>query len=916
MQRRTLLAGIAAATTYGWPSLAALPERGPVTFRLQARARSERPHVTFGQAFARGDVPAGSLVSLIGSGGVRIPVQQDQENRWPDGSLRFAALSFIAPQGFAARQTTTYQLGAEPGSPNRDGITPAQLVHATDFKLKISGCDYGADTFTVSVNEVLATTRAWDKGKGWGSNPLGGWEVVRAGPICTEWRVWRMLKRDSDGASHRWVKAVLYVRAWGASGPYEVLPSLRQSNSYGPHPAGTVGDTGPQQAYAGVAELWNGSTRLHAWGGPDDHRAASVPASAFDSAHSCLTSAAGFAYEAWSLAVAVSGPGAPSSIPRNKAYWLTRPSPDGHGPGLSVYRQYTENSPGDRSFAPWKPHEAVDPNSKRTFPDGSVRYTSKGGTTGATPTTSNVSGLKDGTVTWDVTIILSFSRQAAGRATIVPVIGTFPGSNVVLATPSGDPVWVGTGSAATRPEILVAHDAAYLTRRARILPPYDLRLDVQPDSGASAPYEPNNPSIYSDSGGDAPGDERIGYLSQSQAHLLLCPLDPVREAACKSMALSFLDYPGTWEDERTGRLVARTERHYPGLIANPGFALGDWSTKGDPAWQGLGAGLNMYEGRYKALMDASHLPALWIMPFLRTGHPAYAELGLNEAMAMLSSQWPGSNRDPKIGDRTYQNVVLAPYTQQVRGMGWGLRVLGATDALMPDSDPMRALIRDAMDDNAGFAAAWPALVDPRFARLGVLWAASDEISFMTPFFYDILALCVAAQAWQGDRQGWATLLRAVSHATVGYWDEGQGGSGYYANAYHLTWTTSNGRADPTGAYPSIAAMMRANFPKAPPRPDGVFEDAGGGVPLDAAGIVARGLFQGESSFPYNTTSYYAYALATVAMQAAVGVPRAAETYAALRRRVTTPPLKGCPFTGHDHGSGQPLAYPAWDIVPG
>ncbi len=140
------------------------------------------------------------------------------------------------------------------------------------------------------------------------------------------------------------------MRAWGANGPYEVLPFLRQSNSYGPHPVGTVGNTGPQQAYAGVADLWNDAARLHAWGGVNDRRAASVPASAFDPAHSCLTPAAGFAFGAWAIAVAVSGPGAPSSIPQNKAYWLTRQSPHGHGPGLALYRETTGNSPGDRGF--------------------------------------------------------------------------------------------------------------------------------------------------------------------------------------------------------------------------------------------------------------------------------------------------------------------------------------------------------------------------------------------------------------------------------------------------------------------------------------------------------------------------------------------------------------------------------------
>jgi hypothetical protein len=917
MQRRTLLAGVAAATTtYGLPALA-VPTgalgRGPVAFRLQARARTERPHVTFGQAFARGDVPAGSLVALLGAGGVRIPVQQDQENRWPDGSLRFAALSFVAPQSFAAHQTTTYELAAEPGTPSRGGLTPAQLAQATDFKLKVSGYAYGADTFTVSINEVLATLPAWHKDKGWGRDPLGGWEVVREGPICTEWRVWRMLKRDSDGASHRWVKAVLYVRAWGANGPYEVLPSLRQSNSYGPHPAGTVGDTGPQHGYTGIAELWNGSARLYAWGGANDQRTVSVPAGVFDCAHSCLTEAAGFAFWGWAFGFAVAGPGAPSSIPRDKAFWVTRASPDGHGPGFATFRADVNSSPGDRSFAPWRPHTTLGPNSKLTFPDGSVRYTAKGGMTGATPPTSNAVGVRDGTVAWDITVILSFGRQGEGHASIMPVIGTFPGSNVVLATVRGDPIWVGAGAAATRPEILIAHDAAYLTRRARFLPPYDLTLNVQPDAKESAFYGPNNPSIYSDNTGDDPGDERIGYLSQSQAQLLLSPLDPARETACKSLALSFLDFPGTWEDERTGRPVACTERHYPGLIANSGFALGDWTGKwGDPSWQGLGAGLNTYQGIYRPLMDGSHLPALWITPYLKTGHPAYSELGLNQAMAMLASEWPGEVRDPTIAGRKYQNIVLGPHCQQVRGMGWALRILGLLDSSMPDTDPLRALIRDAMDDNAAYATAFPPLVDPRVTRLGCLYEPTTDLQFISMFFYHILATCLAAEIWRGDREGWAPLLDAVSHATVGYWDEAQGGSGYYADSYHLVWTTTPDHGNPAGAYPSIQAMMRANFPKAPPRPDGLFMDAGGGVPLDGAGLAARGIAQGEASFPGDTTTLVAFALGALGAQAAAGVPRAREAYAALRRRLVTPPLRGLPFTGSI--GGQPAAFPAWAIV--
>lgn len=919
MRRRTVLAGITAATASRWSPAAAqrpAPTQGAVAFRVQARARCARPPITLGHGFARGEVPRGSRLALQSSSGARIPVQSDQQNRWPDGSLRFAALSFAAPETYAAGQTLTYRLAAEPGDPGREGaVTRSQLAAATDFRLRVSGDSFGQDTFAVSVNDVLATLPAWTAERGWGSNPIGGWEVVREGPVCTEWRVWRMLRRDSDGASHRWVKAVLYVRAWadgsGGIAACEVLPSLRQSNSYGPHPAGTAGAAGPQPAHVGVAELWNGGTRLYAWGGPNDPRTGTIPASAFDVANGVLGQAAGPWHTATGRGIMLSGPGVPSAVPQNRVLWLS--ATYGLGTALCPTRGDAFQISDNRQA--WQPGHNYGSGDVVAASGGQWICVNGGGTSG---TGKGPSGpgpfFMDGPIKWYL-MHLAFGRPGTGQARVVPVIATFPGSNVVLATAGGDPVWVGTGNAAARPELQVAHDAAYLTRRARLLPTYNLALKVEPDSHRPYPYQPNEPSIYGDQTGDNAGDERIGYLSDSQVHLLLCPFDPAREATCKSMAFNFFDFPGFWEDERTGRSVARTSRSYPGLIPNPEFALGDWNgSRGRPPWQGLGASPNMYQGRYRPLMDGSHLPALWIMPYLRTGHAAYAELGLAEAMTTLASQYQDA-RDPKVGNKVYQNCVLAPNAQQVRGIGWSLRALGMLDALMPDADALRAFIRDTMDDNAAFAAAWPATIDPRAARLGALWEIGTDYPWLPPWMYAIVGLCVAAEAWRGDRvAGWMTLLKAMAPATIGYWDEAQGGSGYYADSYHLDWS-SNGKGDPAAAYPSIAAMLRSTHQKAPPRPTGVYVDAGGGAPLDDAGLVGRGIFQGESVFPYTANSYYAMTLASLAMQAAVSVPRAAETYAAVQRRVSSPPLRGIAFTGRDRGTGAPLAYPTWAIVP-
>jgi YetA-like protein len=780
MQRRTLLAGIARALTMSAAvsgrAVSAAPRRtapsssGPgldaLAFRIQARARCVRPQVTLGHGFARGDVPAGSRVALSSSSGARIPVQQDQENRWPDGSLRFAALSFIAPESLSAGQTVAYRLAAESGDADRSGaVTPQRLAAASDLRLRASGGGFGANAFAVSANDVLANLPPWDPATGWGADPLGGWETVRSGPVCTEWRFWRMLKRDGDGASHRWVKAVLYVRAWsdGAGGiaAIEVLPSVRQSNSYGPHPKGAVGATGgPQPHHAGSYALTNGSATLATW-----------------------------------------------------------------------------------------------------------------------------------------------AKGARGAIT------TFAGNQVVLATPAGDPVWVPGTSKSGRPAYLPGHDLAYLTRRTRLLPPYDLATAtmVRPDPGGPGNYVPNAPSLYSDAAGDSAEDERIGYLSQSQTHLLMCPFDPAREVAVRAQCLNFFDFPCTWDDERTGRPVLRASKSYHSLIPNPGFALGDWNgDPGKPAWQGLGAN-PPYEARYRALLDGSHLPAPWIVPLLRTGHAIYGELGLIEAVATLASQRPDT-RDWKVGAVTYENCVFGPYNQQERGKGWALRAVGMADCLLPDNDPLRPFLSDTLNANAAFGAAWPATVDARYRTLGVLWQVGEDTEYFSPWMYAYTALCTAMEAWRaeaaGSRPGFAALLRATAPATIGVWDKAQGGSGYWADSYHINWTRAK-NGDPAGAYSSIAAMLQANFPGVTPGP---------GI----AGSSTRFRGNGASSRASDTdaASYCVQQRAQLAVQALAGIPRAAETYAALDARMRESRLgwNGPEFVGVDSITGGPIAFPAWAIV--
>jgi hypothetical protein len=68
---------------------------------MQAGTPSDLQPLTFGQAFARGDVPSGSTLAARDEAGHDLALQIDQRSTFADGSLRFAVLSTEIP-GMAA----------------------------------------------------------------------------------------------------------------------------------------------------------------------------------------------------------------------------------------------------------------------------------------------------------------------------------------------------------------------------------------------------------------------------------------------------------------------------------------------------------------------------------------------------------------------------------------------------------------------------------------------------------------------------------------------------------------------------------------------------------------------------------------------------------------------------------------------
>jgi fibronectin type 3 domain-containing protein len=81
------------------------------------------------------------------------------------------------------------------------------------------------------------------------TGPTRGWEVLRQGPLCTEWRLWGVLRCTTSGgatpvgAVHPWIRGVLYVRVWtpggsfnAATSPIEIGGYWAQSNIFGANP--------------------------------------------------------------------------------------------------------------------------------------------------------------------------------------------------------------------------------------------------------------------------------------------------------------------------------------------------------------------------------------------------------------------------------------------------------------------------------------------------------------------------------------------------------------------------------------------------------------------------------------------------------------------------------------------------------
>lgn len=653
-------------------------------------ASTASPIAQFVPQFKRGDVPSGSVLEVRKADGVTVvPSQQDAESTWlvgsDVGSLSGAVLT-IKPDdtlgAYAANDVKTYQIWRKPGSPDRaPNVTLTQLAATSDFKIRLYDAD-SPDVFEVSLNDLIANgVPQWNPTAdyGWGQNPTRGYEIIRSGPLKTEYKFWAMIKRVADGALHKWVKARLWVRCYG-SGRFEAMASVEYTGVVGPKAGATVGANVDPTAWLtpvtlARAQLLNGSTVIHEVGGATDPRVSTGQSSDVltvngtlnpdypqEQTKGYLTLTTATPGKELETGVAVRfAPNAGSTLPApligNKTYWLYHNSRNGGGIRFSL-------------------------------------HTAHGSTTDRLPV-------------WPVDL----TDQGSGSFTATPVIVLYYRSGFWLCGPSGLPSQVGFA----QPEILCAHDATYLTRESKATLPYRLSVPVTAsalnggvyyrDNNAGVEYWPGcvykityykNFSATSDDN----GDERIGWMNQNETIALVYrPLDRDFRARNRFASLWWIEHHNIYDDEASGRPVNVSNNDYPGLKPKRPLLYAD--NRGDHSTHLIRnpadhSGWSAFPRNYLDDHDGSHRPGNSFGAYLLSGDDWHLDCQINNNIALDAAndrklQWMGSDPD-------FVSVHCGPWTNQgLRAIAWCMARMFQAYVSCPDSHPMRNYFKDRIN---------------------------------------------------------------------------------------------------------------------------------------------------------------------------------------------------------------------------
>ncbi|WP_306391386.1 hypothetical protein [Telluria beijingensis] len=191
------------------------PSRSITTFQLtsSATAAQSSAAVTFGQAFAQGDVRSGETLVGKTAAGAAIPLQVNVKARHPDGSVRHAIITAQLPSS-APKQSETITLSTATATAPAAAATPAALLGAgftAGFTATIGGVRY-----TASADEMLKS---------------GKYTVWLNGPLANEWIVGAPLK-TADGVPHPHLTARFAIRSYAGSNNARVDVTVENGWAY------------------------------------------------------------------------------------------------------------------------------------------------------------------------------------------------------------------------------------------------------------------------------------------------------------------------------------------------------------------------------------------------------------------------------------------------------------------------------------------------------------------------------------------------------------------------------------------------------------------------------------------------------------------------------------------------------------
>ena len=174
---------------------------GLIIENLAAQALPASP-ITFGQAFLPKSVPAGSgLVARIG--GKDVPVQVDAKTTYPDGSLRMAVLSLIAPP-LPAHAKAPVMLAAAAAA-GGEVVDLARLADGKAFSLAIDLIFHQEDGTTAPFHldgaALLAKALAAKAPDYWLKGPIAN-EIRLDAPVTGSFHVIFDIRAYADGITH------------------------------------------------------------------------------------------------------------------------------------------------------------------------------------------------------------------------------------------------------------------------------------------------------------------------------------------------------------------------------------------------------------------------------------------------------------------------------------------------------------------------------------------------------------------------------------------------------------------------------------------------------------------------------------------------------------------------------------------